>query len=126
MQPERLAMSDYNDPNLYLCPHCGQVIAIGNDELAGDEEVVPQRMNHASPGAPTIPIEADSSDQLCDPGGGGVGHNRAGPATIGAHRHAQGIPRHHPDGVVRDPRQPDLAQWAHQASGPARTIAPTG
>lgn len=53
-------MSDYNDPNLYLWPHCGQVIAIGDDELAGDEEVVRQRMNHACPSAPIIPVEADT------------------------------------------------------------------
>ena len=50
-----MAMPDYDDPNLYLCPHCGQVIVIGNDELAGDEEVVRLRMNHPCPGAPTIP-----------------------------------------------------------------------
>jgi hypothetical protein len=40
MQPERMAMPDYDDPILYLCPHCGQVIIIGKDELGGDEEVV--------------------------------------------------------------------------------------
>jgi hypothetical protein len=88
MNPKGWRCPDYDDPNLYLCPHCGQVILIGNDELAGNEEVVRLRMSHPCPGVPTIRVDADSFEQLCDPGTGravGEGaHNRAGPATVGA------------------------------------------
>lgn len=35
------------EPNLYRCPRCGVTIEIGSDDLAGDEDVVRQRIAHA-------------------------------------------------------------------------------
>ena len=109
-------MSDYIDPTLYLCPHCGQVIAIGNDELAGDDEVVRQRMSHLCPGRPynsgrrrRLETGQRSGNQ---PGGGGAGHNRARSATIEAGRHAQ-------------KQQSAASQWAGPRP-PTASPGPTG
>lgn len=35
-----------DDPNLYQCPRCFKVLEIGTDDLAGDEDVVRQRIAH--------------------------------------------------------------------------------
>jgi hypothetical protein len=123
-------MPDYDDPNLYLCPHCGQVIIIGNDEPSGDEEVVPQRLSHPCPAAPTIPVDAESSEQLRDPGTGlAVGEwATTGPARPPSEPfdRPRSSSQRHPCGVVRDARQPHPAQQAYQAGGPAPTRSPAG
>ena len=128
MQPRKDRHAPQRRPEPLPCPHCGQVIDIGNDELAGDEEVVRLRMNHPCPGAPTSPADADRSEQLRGPGTGlAVGEW----ATTGPGRppsepfdRPRSSSQAHPNGVVRDARQPHPAQQAYQASGPAPTRTP--
>ena len=37
------------EPNIYTCPACLFTVDLGNDELAGDEEVVATRISHVCP-----------------------------------------------------------------------------
>lgn len=108
----------HNDhPNLYACPHCGEVIDIGNDELAGDEEVVRLRMNHPCPGAPTSPADADRSEQLRGPGTGlAVGEW----ATTGP-----GRPPSEPFDRPRSSSQGIPMGWSATPASPTRPNRPT-
>ena len=93
MQPRKDGDADYDDPNLYPVPTAGR--SSHRQRRTGR-----RRRGRTPAHEPPLPRRPDNTrSTLTDseptqrsgnrPGGGGVGHNRARPATIGADRHAQ-------------------------------------